>query len=81
MFENDKKIHEMTDEIGKIKLHRSNMKFVVIKEPKYHFQESTIIQRIREFANVFAVEMSYSNQTQSLIQVQVGQFLCTTEAR
>ena len=49
------------------------MKFVVIKEPKYHFQESTIIHRIREFTNVFAVEMSYSNQTQSLIQVQVGQ--------
>jgi hypothetical protein len=49
------------------------MKFVVIKVPKYHFQESTIIQRIREFTNVFAVEMSYLNQTQSLIQVQVGQ--------
>lgn len=59
--------------IGKINLHRNNMKFVVIKEPKYHFQESTIIQRIRVFTNVFDVEMIYSNQIQGLIQVQVGQ--------
>ena len=59
--------------IGKVNLHQSNMKYVVIKEPNCLFQENTIMSKIKEFTNVFAVEMSYSNKTQSLIQVQVGQ--------
>jgi len=73
MFENDKKIQEMKDEDWKNKLTQEQYEVCRNKEPKYHFQESTIIQRIRVFTNVFAVEMIYSNQIQSLIQVQVGQ--------
>jgi hypothetical protein len=49
------------------------MKFIAIKEQKRHFQENIIIQKIREFTNVYAVVMNYSIQRRSLILALVGQ--------
>ena len=72
MQEDDKKIEDMTDEDWKNKLTQEQYEVCREKGMKCHFQENTIIQRTKEFTNVSAVVMNYSNQIQSLIQGQVG---------
>jgi hypothetical protein len=73
MFENDKKIHEMTDEDWKNKLTQEQYEVCRNKGTEIPFSGKYYYSKDKGITNVFAVEMNYSNQIQSLIQVQVGQ--------